>query len=125
MRGGQPPPGLSIRAPPRSLNINDPDWDEEVYEVPLEYFGRPEPGNRKKPGNNSLAIFEKGYKPPTKNVRLPTETARHRSKSRSRLIPKTRSASRRRFNVRQPQNTRTVSKRSRTRSMSRNRGNGL
>ena len=123
MRGGQPP-GLSIRAPPRSLNINDPDWDEEVYEVPLEYFGRPEPGNRKRPGNNSLAVFEKGYKPPSKNVRLPNHT-RSKSKFRSKLMPKTRSAPRRRFNVRQPQNTRTVSKRGRTRSMSRNRGNGL
>lgn len=124
MRGGQPP-GLSIRAPPRSLNINDPDWDEEVYEVPLEYFPRPAPGNRKRRGNNSLAVFEKGYKPPTKNVRLPTENTRRKSKFRSKLHPKTRSAPRRPLNVRQPQNTRTVSKRSRTRSMSRNRGNGL
>ena len=62
-RGGQGPMGLSIKGYNPPKNINDENWDEEVWEVPIERFNTSKipVGNKNNygPGGRNLSIFNK------------------------------------------------------------------
>ncbi len=62
-RGGQGPPGLSIKGYNPPKNINDENWDEEVWEVPIERFNKSKipvgNANNYGPGGRNLSIFNK------------------------------------------------------------------
>jgi hypothetical protein len=60
-RGGQGPPGLSIKGYTPPVNINDENWDEEVWEVPMNRFNSSKipVGNANNYQSKNLSAFNK------------------------------------------------------------------